>query len=398
MKCIIHIGTEKTATTLLQKWLYENEGNFSAQGIALTRSAQFPNNMKLAGYFQDRPGGILRINNITNSEERDLFFNDFEAEFFSELDGKSKTHDTFIITSEHFHSGLTSPEALQNLKEFLDRFFSEYRIVCYFREQTNVRKSLYSTALKNGYSGKIEDFANDVGSESHYYNYLNFFRLWEDAFGKDNLLPRLFDKEHLAEGDIRKDFLATALPQVDADGMSFRTVSANESLSRFPAEIFRAINATRGPYAGRVTDPKRSFFKSLVANAYYLDSRDPIYDARQADLYDIFNSLNIEFFDRYFGVKRNLFNRPIKTLPHPQSEVSLGEDDIVDLILRIFENDRLLVMREKEINFLRDLAIRFYDSGKLSATEAIVLLRIASRARPEGSNIRSKIEKLSNKA
>jgi hypothetical protein len=52
MKCILHIGTEKTATTLLQNWIYENEAGLAKAGIALTRSAGAPNNRKLVSAHQ----------------------------------------------------------------------------------------------------------------------------------------------------------------------------------------------------------------------------------------------------------------------------------------------------------------------------------------------------------
>ena len=35
MKCILHIGTEKTGTTLLQNWLYDNKEKLSQVGIYL---------------------------------------------------------------------------------------------------------------------------------------------------------------------------------------------------------------------------------------------------------------------------------------------------------------------------------------------------------------------------
>ena len=45
MRGILHIGTEKTGLTLLQKWLYSNQKNLSNQGIDLSNILGIPNNI-----------------------------------------------------------------------------------------------------------------------------------------------------------------------------------------------------------------------------------------------------------------------------------------------------------------------------------------------------------------
>ena len=51
-KLYLHIGTEKTGTTLLQEWLYTNKKKKRKNGIYLPNQLEEPNNILLPTYFQ----------------------------------------------------------------------------------------------------------------------------------------------------------------------------------------------------------------------------------------------------------------------------------------------------------------------------------------------------------
>ncbi len=396
MRCILHIGTEKTATTLLQHWLYDNEERLSAQGIALTKSAISPNNRKLVSYFQTAIDEFLMGQNVFTEPERASYFETFEDEMAAEIRTKSADHDTFIFTSEHFHSRLRAPSEIENLKTFLDRFFSDYTVLCYFREQSKVRTSLYSTALRGDATEPIEDFQNNVSPDDPYYNYLTFFEKWERTFGIEALRPRLFHTSELVGGDIRQDFLSAVLPEINAEALSFETTSANPSLHRDLARLFQTINANRDFAIGRFQDPTGILFKSVLSGLGFFDDETPVIDPRQADMYDAFHASNVAFFARYFGQSTNLFPRP-KLHPPKNTSTTFDLNDLIRVIEALLSRKNLIVIKPDEIDQMRDIAIRLQAEGALSDQEAISLLKIASRARPKGKAILSKIEELHRK-
>ncbi|MEL6121862.1 MAG: hypothetical protein AAFR49_19585, partial [Pseudomonadota bacterium] len=108
MKCVLHIGTEKTGTTLLQRWLYENEAALSDQGVALSQSMGQPNNRRFVAYAHGGIDDYLKSKSIFTEDERAAFFEGYKAQLAEEFARKSKEHHTFLITSEHFHSRLIS--------------------------------------------------------------------------------------------------------------------------------------------------------------------------------------------------------------------------------------------------------------------------------------------------
>jgi len=77
VKCILHLGTEKTGSTLLQKWLYENEVTLSNRGVALTKTARFPSNTLLPLYFKGQIDDTLQRQGIFTEKERVDFFSGF---------------------------------------------------------------------------------------------------------------------------------------------------------------------------------------------------------------------------------------------------------------------------------------------------------------------------------
>ena len=394
MRCILHIGTEKTATTLIQEWLYKNIECLSAQGVALSRSTWVPNNHKLAAYFQSAADEYLKNFDIHNEQEKKAYFAKFEEEFALEMAQLEKTHSTCIFTSEYFHSRLSSVEEIQKLKNFLDRFFDEITILCYFREQSMVRTSLYSTGLKVNNTQSILDFQKEASPELHYYNYFTFFGKWERVFGKAALKPRIFSKDHLLEGDIRKDLLATVLPEVDPIKLNYDVTSSNESLSADEAALYRAINASRDKFAGKYRDPTPMHFKSAVAGLSVLDLETNIADPRQAEMYDAFNDSNIDFFSRYFGKEKNLFLRPMLNSEKEEGRKRFDINDMAELLKSLLSVENIIAVDKKEIDFLAKLATRLHAAGHISSRDAIVLLKIANRARPNGPFISSNIDRL----
>jgi hypothetical protein len=396
LRCVLHIGTEKTATTLIQEWLYANCDQLSSQAVALTKASGYPNNRKLVSYFQYGIDEYLRSNDVHNEKERLLFFENFEKDFSDEISDLKNDHTTFVFTSEHFHSRLTSTSQIQRLKEFLDQFFNDYEILCYFREQSRVRTSLYSTGLKIRNSSSILEFQKDVNIESEYYNYLSFFMKWEEVFGKKALTARLFCKDRMPDGDIRKDLLASTLPDINAEKLDYKVNSINESLSADEAILFLAINAARNNFVGKYPDPTPYVIKNAVKNSDLLDRKTSICDPRQNAIYDEFNDVNVQFFLRYFDEEKNLFPRPKKTCENADSHRQFDISDFAKFLNSILSIKNLIVIDDREVDFLRDLAITLHSSGAVSNTEAITLLKLANRARPAGGVISSKIDELRN--
>ena len=396
MHCILHIGTEKTGTTLIQKWLYENREALSDEGIALTKTVGAPNNRGLADAFSDKIDLHLSVRRVSTETELSDYSEQQRRLLRQELKELGKSHSSVIFTSEQLHSRLTTTDEIVRLKSFLDEFFDSYQVNCYFREQSRVRTSLYSTALKSEFGIDILHFQNDVDLDDPYYNYVKFFGMWEAVFGLSALRPRLYDRQQFEDGDIRKDFLGTVRPNVPVEKLGFETSVANESLSVDAGELFKSINSARSVRTGRFIDPTPGFVKSIVSKLTLIDQQTPIHDPRQQAMYDLFNESNIVFFERYFGKAENLFPQPEQREEGKQKK-QYGIDTLAEFAATLLHDTNLILMKNDEINFLRDFADTLLDEEKITKEEALKLLKIANRARPNGGGIRARINRLMKK-
>lgn len=256
-----------------------------------------------------------------------------------------------------------------------------------------MRTSLYSTALKVHSSVDIESFQKNVKLESHYYNYFKFLGKWEAAFGIDAIHARLFDPRSFVDGDIRKDFLSVALPDLEESALTFETRTANESMSTSMARIYQTVNSARARYVGRFRDPTTEEVLSRLSELAFLDNGQPIVDRRQEAMFELFYESNLDFFERYFGTRDNLFLRPTPNSAD-ERDLNLGIDQVCELIEKLVGHTRLIALQNKEINGIRDLATRLHDENAISKAETVFLLRIAHRARPNGGQIAARLQDL----
>jgi len=391
--CVIHIGTEKTGSTFLQNWLYKNGKRLSRQGVALTRTASFPNNRKIVSYLQEDLDEYFREHGVASHAARELHFSGFEQDFRAELIDCLRKHHTVLLTSEHFHSRFKTEASVKRLRDFLEPHFSEFRIVCYFREQSKVRTSLYSTALRGQYKNALHDFHPDPDINSHYYNYSEVLQKWERVFGAENLVARIYDHAQFYEGDLRKDFLKFALPRVKRRKLGYRNQTDNRALSRSMATLFLAINKKRSRFAGRFVDPTPRAFKAALSRLSFIDDGVPLLDERQNQLYDKFNRQNIGFFKRFFSSSENLFSRPQNQhQAAPEPVFSLLE--LETILAELLAIPGLLVLESQDVSMLEALSDTLIAREEVSKTQITGLLKIAQRARPENRVIEQRLRSL----
>ena len=148
MKCILHIGTEKTATTLLQDWLYANQEVLTRHKVYLSEMLEKTNNRAFPSYFQNHLDDWTRYKKISSLEGKEKFFEGFLGRLRDEINEASKNHDVFVITSEHLHSRVIRHEDIQSIAKFLNENFDETKVLFYFRNQFDMAVSQYSTLLK----------------------------------------------------------------------------------------------------------------------------------------------------------------------------------------------------------------------------------------------------------
>ncbi|MEM9399510.1 MAG: hypothetical protein AAF984_04830 [Verrucomicrobiota bacterium] len=243
MKCILHIGTEKTATTTIQEFLHLNRRKLLQMGYLYTKSAGLRHNcwLTMSAYEVSRRNNQTRHRGIYTDEKLLNYQARIIRDLKREVDN-AKPFQVVVFSSEHIQSHLTKSSELSRLKTRLNQLgFEDIDILVYLRRPVDIASSLYSTGIKSGSraisppSPKSDNYYRNICD--HQSTLIRF----RDVFGDAAIKPRLFDPKEFKNGNVISDFLdAIGLSHVEK---SFEFPSRqNESLSAVGLELLRQVN------------------------------------------------------------------------------------------------------------------------------------------------------------
>lgn len=393
MRCVLHIGTEKTATKLLQSWVYSNRDALGQKGVYLPDGLGKPNNINLAVGFSSVLDIWLRRRNIETLEESRQYAEPVLRDFVEEIGRVSDTYDTCLISSEQLSTKVLNIDDINRLSDFLKSVFDQVSIICYFRPQFDKAVSLYSTGLRQNENRSLSEVLENVVPANPRYDSLGLADNWSGVFGAGNCTFRLYDRDAFFAGDIRQDFLRSISPSLDCDGLDMSLGSKNESLTGLQAAAYLAIN--RSYQLGdqyklhheawcKGTKQRLSQVGSLKAGRIRIENGDTVSER--------FAELNREFLSKYFGPSNSLNSR-VKLDPE---EMTFTQRDVEGIVGDIVEAlvpaaPAAGVVDDAAADMLRDIAIAIENGRSLSLRDAWSLMALANRIRPTGDKIKEKL-------
>jgi hypothetical protein len=390
MKLALHIGTEKTGTTLLQEWLYHNRERLGQQGYFLSEKIGLPCNRNIVSYFRRAPDDFWNRYNIRSLDDKARFFAHFLEDLQAELDQAAQTNHTVIMSSEHFHSRLHDPEDLAAFAAYCKETFSEVQVICYLRPQWDVRKSLYSTGLKTNSAVEFHEFSDNLSADSHYYNYLDLYHRWGENFGYDSLDFRLYDRKNFAEGDLRRDFLEAVGGSIDAEALDFSIESANESVKLLLGYALIGINKAVPLFSGGGMDKRNYYYKSIV-NQLDLLNTGTIADERTLEVAETFHDSNAQLAKEAFD-REELFPEPKEKVAQEETFTAQEVAHIIErLVFMYTRRTSRRMLFDEDADVLRDVALKYAKGDPVTRDEALKLMTLAARARPNGGLIQQKL-------
>ena len=261
---ILHIGTEKTGTTSIQKFLKINQSRLEDSSIftsgSLSVADDHLNHRWLTYGVMDKGkfcnDGYLRRINLSNNDEIELQFNQrmerlvFDVQRSRELKG----NPLWILSSEHLQSRLRQDQEIKRLRDVLIPHFDAIILVAYIRRPIDLAVSLLSQQLKNGQR------PSTVLECDHPYirnlcDHETMIKKWSRAFNPENIVIRRFQRENLKNNDVIHDFLAIvgieSLDEFTMPEMSNQRLSGNAMKylwhlnKRFPAFVDNHYNYKR---------------------------------------------------------------------------------------------------------------------------------------------------------
>lgn len=224
---LLHIGTPKTGTTALQKFLYDNAEALEKYGWC------YPKEKALGD-----KNGIIFYDVFEEKLNQDP--EDWES-IWSILKGKLKNYNV-ILSSENIYDW-DMVQLLQQVK----KEYGNLKVLIYLRRQDFYIESYWNQWVKLGhYEKKLEDFITDFSkwSSIHYLDKLNQIC---EVIGEENLQVRVFEKGQW-KGE-RRDLFSDLFDAIgiEPEWEDFHIAGrANERLFGNNLELKRVFNSLPG--------------------------------------------------------------------------------------------------------------------------------------------------------
>lgn len=142
---LLHIGFAKTGTTAIQRFLFANKDQLSAQGVLWPTSDD--NHFHLRSIISDDAASQIQIRRLGLPEDRvPPFLADWADRVAEEI---AATKPKRILFSTEYLNG-AAPHELQRLAAFLSRFSPRVRVLAYVRDPWSMAISLTQENIRTG--------------------------------------------------------------------------------------------------------------------------------------------------------------------------------------------------------------------------------------------------------
>lgn len=190
-KLILHIGSHKTGSTSLQIALKKSDrtGGLSQWTYVRSRAqANFSHAVRIAGEGADMRA-FIKPNYLRT---------------YIPTEG-----DCLISTEMMFW--LDNAREVKKLSDILHSIFDKIKIIVYLRRQVDLALShrkqvIVGNPAQKFYGIQVRALPIYRTHMLRYFDYASKISMWEDAFGKSNVIVRRYQKQDLLDGNVVSDF------------------------------------------------------------------------------------------------------------------------------------------------------------------------------------------------
>lgn len=358
----LHIGTPKTATSSIQKFLAQNREVLESKGYVFPKSQhRYLNvNSRRNGHFlvqkvEKREGGRdHELEKQYLQEGYDLIVDEFQ------------TYDHVILSDESiwYASSYSRKDLFADLKKQADANGYRVKIVVYLRRQDTFFLSRWNQGVKQNIgAGSVlscdEYISKTLKKDGKILNYAQKLDQIADIFGMENMVVRRFEPSSWIDGSIIHDFMqAIDLPITEE--FTELEKDANFRLGKNETEIKRIVNT--------VPDLSReeiSYFgkklKDLSIDGKQEEPSEMLSAEELKEFLAPYEAGNTYVAETYFKDGKPLFSQQIKNVPKWDADNSQMLADVItffssvtiDLYRRSVEQETEIRTLQKETERLR---------------------------------------------
>lgn len=237
-KCILHIGTPKTGSTAIQRFLQANHDDLSRLNIIA--HVKLANELAKAFTPWRARTRFLKKTGLHDSGKHAQLKKEAVQVLHEIVSNKANAQKVVILSSEHFYMLSANKTDITAIQELLDPYFDTVVVVCFFRDPVDFVVSSYNQSLRAANSGSLSAFIGQyIGSIL--WKYFSNQKMWSSVFGSDRCFFVPFNPNQQANYDVVRHFCA--LVNLDPKGLNFlKGERFNPQMSAKLTAIYRLIN------------------------------------------------------------------------------------------------------------------------------------------------------------
>ncbi len=345
-RCILHIGTEKTGTTSLQRFLALNRDALMAQGVFVPTTLAPPDlagalnhsdlaALALAEWRLDDPLRLRR--NVTTPDALARFRADTAARLAAEIADAPADCDTLLLSSEHCHSRILLLHEVAWLFAFLAPFAASHQVLVYLRPQHELAMSQYGMQLLAGEFGAEMlpplpypgGYALARTTDAAYFDHARLLSRWAAIFGRAAVSPVLFVADTLIGRDLLED--VSARIGIDCTGFARppRLASNVSAAAQSFLRAFLPIAAARaGGEAATMTGFVADRLRQTAPGLGELPPRDAV-----ARFMAQFAASNERVRIEWFPERGRLFDIDLAAFPDSAMPGEIGVAEVMEILV-----------------------------------------------------------------
>lgn len=238
-KLIIHIGTQKTGTSVIQTLLSRNRIELAKQGLNYVLWGRGPHGTAAydAQHLLAHHWARGWLSDKAHPEDVSLAWEQFVESLTRNPD------QTRLISSEHFYKGgVTNPEYIENMKRSLDGV--DCQVLVYFRRPDEFALSNWAHSVKTipEFNKSFYDYIESKALKD-LLSYKHNLGIWQEIFGVNNVKVKIYDRKKFPNGNVIDDFLG-AVGINRTPGM-INVEDTNVSLSKFALDLLHGYDRSK---------------------------------------------------------------------------------------------------------------------------------------------------------
>ena len=359
---ILHIGTQKTGTTSIQKFLSLNRELLKEQNFLIPKSIDIGNThhrwITSFAVNAEKHDGFL-INLGYESKQQQLQVISAKLKKFREECDKSEPNSRWIISSEHLQSELQTKEAIFKLKHILKESFRKVKIILYIRDPLATTISLWSTQIKYGAKlGRLPMPRHPLYEKVS--NHKKTIQNWEAVFSRENITVAKFQKQDFINKDLIQDFCYRSgitysekfkLPKIANKSLSLLGMKSLGYINRYLPHYIKTDNEER-PLKLNKSRANISQYVSNFTSKYpkYVPSKDDLLSYRE-----YYKESDEWVNENFFQGNKTLWNKTFQELSSDNKRImqlTKSEQMILNLVIKLWNerSDNNFQFRKRKIS------------------------------------------------